>query len=117
MQRPFYELCSPGLEKNHISAPRQNLKNMAGNFFIINMMSLNVKFQLSSFKTDRGVWGDGRHAPKSTLVKIKKLWCYENLSNHDSLNFRFVEINELMICQINGSSNLHFYQNSGSNLS
>jgi len=42
---------------DHISAPRQKFKNLAGNFFNIKMRSLYAKFQPSSFKTeeeDRG---------------------------------------------------------------
>jgi len=49
----------PGLEKNHISAARQNFKNPLGNFFGINMRSPYAKFQLSGFKTQGGVCIDG----------------------------------------------------------
>jgi len=52
-------------------------------------------------------------------------WCYENPSNHDSSNSRFIEfpvrrihdLSKLTIRRISGSSNLRFYQISGSNLS
>jgi len=37
---------------DHISAPRQKLKNLVKGFFGINMRSLYAKFQPSSFKTE-----------------------------------------------------------------
>jgi len=36
----------------HITHHRQNVKNLISNFFGIVMNSLNVKFQLSNFKTE-----------------------------------------------------------------
>jgi len=43
------------LEKNYISAPRQNFRYPSRIFFGLNMMGLDIKFQLSSFKTEGGV--------------------------------------------------------------
>jgi len=51
----------PRLQKiRFISAPRQNFNNLVETFFCMNMKSLSAKFQLSSFQTEGGVWGD-RH--------------------------------------------------------
>jgi len=59
-----------------ISTPSQTFKNPIRNFFGINMSILLAKFQLSSLKTEVGVWGNGwatwANHP-ATLVKFLTL--------------------------------------------
>jgi len=51
----------------HISAAKQYFKNLVGNYYGINMRSLNAKFQPSSFKTEGGV-KDDRHIRLDGLI-------------------------------------------------
>jgi len=43
----------------NISASRQNIKNLIGNFGAIHVGKMHAKFQASSFTGVGGEWGDG----------------------------------------------------------
>jgi len=55
VQASLLAWASLALKNTHISASRQNFKNLIGNFLGINLTSLLAKFQPCSFKNEGGV--------------------------------------------------------------
>jgi len=80
--------CPPSLDNPPYLSPRQNIKNLLGNFFGINLRSVYTKFHLSSFKTEvRSLMWQTDYifslllANTCTRQKTTAVWMTTNLSH------------------------------------